>query len=297
MRPFAIAGLQFDVRDDGDHSEQVAGRIAHLVKAFPWVQMVVLSELAVTGPKVAHAQPLPGPAEDRLRRVAQELGIWLVPGSLYEHAGEHIYNTVSVFNPAGEVVGRYRKMFPFHPYEPRVSAGDRPLVFDVPGIGRFGLSICYDMWFPETSRWLAHEGAEVILHPTLTNTIDRDVELAIVQATAAQNQCFVIDVNGIGEGGNGRSVMVGPAGEVLYLAGTHEQEIPLEIDLDRVSRSREVGLRGLGQPLKSFRDRSFDFPHYAAGARSRHLDALGPLEMPRRGGRAGLGGGGEDDAP
>ncbi len=75
------------------------------------------------------------------------------------------------------------------------------------------------MWFPETSRTLAAMGAEVILHPTLTATIDRDVELAIVRATAAQNQCFVFDINGVGDGGNGRSIVVGPAGDVLYQAG------------------------------------------------------------------------------
>ena len=89
-------------------------------------------------------------------------------------------------------------------------------MFDVPDAGRFGVSICYDLWFPETARTLAAMGAEVILHPTLTGTIDRDVELAIVRATAAQNQCFVFGINGFGDCGNGRSIIVGPAGEVLY---------------------------------------------------------------------------------
>ena len=54
----------------------------------------------------------------------------------------------------------WRKMFPFEPYEANVAAGREFLVFDVPSVGRFGLSICYDMWFPETSRTLAAMGAE-----------------------------------------------------------------------------------------------------------------------------------------
>ncbi len=87
---------------------------------------------------------------------------------MYELAGDHVYNTASVIDPAGEVVGRYRKMFPFEPYERGISAGDEFLVFDVPEVGRFGVSICYDTWFPEVPRTLAAMGAEVILRPTLT---------------------------------------------------------------------------------------------------------------------------------
>ena len=60
-----------------------------------------------------------------------------------------------MIDPNGNVVGRYRKMFPFQPYENHVEPGTEFLVFDVPDVGRFGVSICYDMWFPETSRTLA----------------------------------------------------------------------------------------------------------------------------------------------
>ncbi len=289
MRPFAIGGLQLEL-PEGDHTDLAIEKIRALVKRFPWVEMVLLSELAVTGMTLADAQPLPGPAEDRLRDLARELGVWLVPGSLYERDGEHVYNTTPVIDPQGVVVGRHRKMFPFQPYEPGVEAGRDPLIFDVPGVGRFGVLICSDLWFPETVRWMVSEGVEVILHPALTDTIDRDVELAIVRATAAQHQCFVFDVNGSGHGGNGRSIVVGPTGDVLHVAGGHAEEIPLELDLDRVSRSRELGLRGLGQPLKSLRDREFEFPQYQAGYRSPCLDSLGPLQKAPRGSRAGIAG-------
>jgi len=170
-----------------------------------------------------------------------------------------------------------------------IRVNKRSFVFDVPEVGRFGVSICYDMWFPETSRTLAVMGAEVILHPLLTGTIDRDVELSIARATAAPQQCFMFDINGSGDGGNGRSIIVGPYGDVLHEAGRSEEMIPIEIDLDRVRRSREVGLRGLGQPLKSFRDRTIRFPIYGDGADKRsYLDNLGPLEKPQRRSSAGL---------
>jgi hypothetical protein len=104
------------------------------------------------------------------------------------------------------------------------------------------------------------------------------------------NQCFVWDINGLGGGGNGRSIVVGPDGDVLHQAGTLEEDIVLEIDLDRVRRAREVGIFGLGQPLKSFRDRRVDFTVYARGTHDfPYLQSLGPLEKPARGSRAGLG--------
>ena len=266
----------------GDNTERAAQKIRELVHRFPWVEMVLLSELAVSGMTPKEAQSLPGPSENHFSALARELGIWLIPGSIYEKVGTTVYNTASVIDPTGAVIGRYRKMFPFQPYEGGVTAGSEPLVFDIPGRGRFGLSICYDLWFPEHTRWLVSQGVEVILHPSLTDTLDRDVELAIVRATAAQHQCFVVDVNGVGAGGNGRSSIVGPFGDVLLSAGSDEQEIPIELNLEQVSRSRERGLRGLGQPLKSLRDRKFDFPHYAPGARSAYFDSLGALELPKR---------------
>jgi predicted amidohydrolase len=223
--------------------------------------------------------------------------IWLLPGSMFEAAGELVYNTASVIDPNGYVVGRYRKMFPFQPYENHVEPGTDFLVFDVPDVGRFGVSICYDMWFPETSRTLASMGAEVILHPTMTDTIDRDVELSIARATAVTNQCYFFDINGVGDGGVGSSIIVGPAGYIIHQAGGGEEMIPVEINLGRVRREREVGIRSLGQPLKSFRDRPVDFPVYSRTTESEaYLQSLGPLTKPHRGSRAGINDQGLDDA-
>ena len=200
---------------------------------------------------------------------------------MYEKKDGKIYNTSPVIDPSGKVIARFRKMFPFLPFEVSVAAGAEFVVFDVPGAGRIGISICYDMWFPETTRQLAAMGAEVILHPTLTDTIDRDVELSIVKASAAVNQCYFFDINGVGDGGCGRSIVVDPSGYVLHEADCSPQIIPVEIDFERVRRERERGLRGLGQPLKSFRDRSVSFPVYGNDpAQNVYLHSLGPLEKP-----------------
>lgn len=289
MRPYAIAGLQLNVSGRRSNLDHISDRIEMVMHLYPWVQMVIVSELATFGGWTGHATPLPGDVEQHYQKLAARHGIWLLPGSLYEKTDAGIYNTTPVINPAGEVIARYRKMFPFMPYETGVEWGTEFCVFDVPEVGRFGVSICYDMWFPETTRTLAAMGAEVILHPTLTPTMDRDVELSIVRATAAMNQCFVVDINGIGDGGNGRSLFVAPTGDVLYQAGSNEELLPIEIDLDRVRRSREVGLKGLGQPLKSFRDRAVDFEVYQRGSpTAEYLNTLGTLEKMARGSRAGI---------
>jgi len=123
----------------------------------------------------------------------------------------------------------------------------------------------------------------VILHPTMTDTIDRDVELPIARASATINQCYFFDVNGVGDGGTGRSTVVDPSGVVLYEAGRGIEMVPIEIDLDRVRRERDRGVRGLGQTLKSFRDRPVEFPVYQRdGATESYLQGLGPVVHPVR---------------
>lgn len=266
----------------GSNIDAMRQRLDTTMHLYPWVQMVVFSELAAYGPMLHYAQPLPGAAEAAFQDMARQYGIWLVNGSMYERREGGIYNTTSVINCEGEVVGRYRKMFPFLPLEQGVQSGDEFFAWDIEGVGKFGILNCYDIWFPETSRQLTAMGVEVILHPVMTHTIDRDVDIAISHATSAMMQCYVFDVNGLGAGGNGQSCVFDPAGRVLHRGDNSEQIMPIEIDLEQVRRSRERGLRGLGQMAKSFRDRPAEFPVYGPGFDTSYLDGLGALETPRR---------------
>ena len=280
MTTFSVAGVQLVLESKNNLEEmcRMVGRVKH---RFPWVDMIVFGELAPQGYSTLTAEPMPSQTEVRFQEVAAKHGVWLLPGSFFVRDNGQIYNTAPVINRGGEVVGRYRKMFPFYPYEAGVAPGQEFLTFDVPEVGRFGVSICYDMWFPETSRTLAWMGAEVILHPTLTNTIDRDVERTMVRATAVQNQCYVVDVNNAGGAmGVGRSSIVGPEGDIIYEAGSGEEIMAYELDLARVRRVRERGIFGLGQVLKSFRDSPVAFPPYLQGHASPSLQALGPLQVP-----------------
>lgn len=282
MRPFAVAGIQMKVSAVNSNVELMKLKLDITMNLYPWIEMVVFSELCAYGPLTHTAEEFPCDFEKEMQSMAKKYGIWLLPGSIFEKKDDNIYNTATVINPDGEVVSRYRKMFPFYPYEVGVTPGDEFCVFDVPEVGRFGVSICYDMWFPETVRTLAVMGAEVILHPTLTGTIDREIELSIARAMATVNQCFFFDVNGLDSGGSGRSIVCGPDGRVLYQAGGNEEIIPVELNVERVKRSRELGVLRLGQPLKSFRDHIGQFSIYQNGAKHEYLDSLGPLIKPTR---------------
>ncbi len=282
MSLFGIAGLQLEL-GQGDNLARIEAEIDAVHRRFPWVGLVVVGELAAFGSSPARAQPMPGEAESRLCDAARRNGLWLVPGSLYERSGGLVYNTAPVIDPAGNVVARYRKMFPFLPYEKGVAAGSEFVTFDIPGAGRFGVSICYDMWFPETTRTLACMGAEVILHPSLTNTMDRDAELAIGRANATINQCYFLDVNLAGDLGIGRSALFGPGGEPVCVAGAGREVLAAQIDLQAVRNARTHGWLGLTQPLKSFRDSGVEFPVLAPAARrTPYLESLGPLALPAR---------------
>jgi formamidase len=109
--------------------------------------------------------------------------------------------------------------------------------------------ICYDGWFPEVARSLALRGAEMLLHPTLTSTPDREEELVLARANAIANQCYVLNVNASLDVGGGRSVAVDPEGRVLFEGGAGEEYLTEVLDLDRVRTVRARGTRGLNRLL------------------------------------------------
>jgi formamidase len=274
MRLLSIVALQMEPVA-GDLESTVARfehRVRVLRETFRSVQLVVAPELhlsAVGGlfdEAPGHADrvavPVPGPLTERLAALARETGLWLVPGSLYERDGADVHNTAVVLSPSGELVTTYRKCFPWQPYEASVP-GRRLVTFDIEDVGRVGLAICHDGAFPEVFRALAWSGAEVVLQPTLTTTIDREAEVVLARANAIANQLYVVSVNACAPAGLGRSVLVDPEGHVRYEAGAGEEVITDVLDLDAVTRVREHGSYGINRLLDQ-------------------LDRVGPgLELPQ----------------
>mgnify|MGYP003952882785 FL=1 len=279
MKPLSIAAIQLNLARK-DNYTLLESKAREAVYRFPWLEMLVFSELAVGGAGASNATFFLSEYLDKLKELAKELDIWLIPGSFYEETEEGTFNTTPVIDNKGDLVTKCRKLYPFLPYETGVAAGNEVCVFEIPGSGKVGIHICYDLWFPETSRALALKGAEVILHPSLTDTCDRDVERAMVKATAAQQQCYYIDVNAGGDQGVGLSLIAGPDGEILHDALAGEEFMLVEVDFDRVRRCRKRGLKGLGQPIKSYRDDPK--LHLSEVSDTDYLNKLGDLEVPKK---------------
>ncbi len=285
MRTLAIAAIQTTpVPHDLEASWlRFAGQVRATRELFPHVQLVVVPELllAAEGPLLGEAPagwmeqvaaPVPGPLTDRLCALAIETGLWLVPGSVFERAEDgHVYNTALAISPAGEIVARYRKIFPWQPYE-QATAGTEFVVFDIPGTGRVGLAICYDGSFPETVRQLAWLGAEIIIQPTLTTTRDREMELVCARANAWTNQVYVVNVNTADPAGVGQSVIVDPEGIVRQQAGPGEEILVDVLDLDTVTRVRRYGSAGINRPWAQLarHGKNIELPMYAGAFRTPH---------------------------
>jgi formamidase len=216
------------------------------------------------------AVTVPGPLTERLGALARETGLWLVPGSVFERDGDAIHNTAVVLAPDGSLAASYRKCFPWQPYETSVP-GRQVVCFDIDGVGRLGLAICHDGVFPEVFRQLAWDGAEAILHVSLTGTSDREAEIVVGRANAYVNQVHLVNVNAASPVGNGRSVVIDPEGTVRYRAGEGDELLTAVLDLDQVSLVRSRGSFGINRLWEQL-DRhgaELDLPMYGGRYRPR----------------------------
>src|SRR3954454_2138532 len=237
MRTLSVAALQTTpvFRDPAATLDLLRGRVLGTKAVVPDVDLLLLPELHLSAqPRLLEEQaeypdevavPVPGPLTESLGALAREAGVWLVPGTVFERAEDgRIHNTALAFSPQGELVARYRKVFPWQPHE-ECAPGDEFVTFDIPGVARVGLAICYDGNFPEVFRALAWQGAEVVLQPTLTTTSDREAELVLARANAIANQLYVVSLTAAAPAGLGRSLVVDPEGIVRREAGDGEAVI------------------------------------------------------------------------
>lgn len=263
-RTLPLIAAQAAPRLIGESLTAFAAEVNDALTAQPHSKLVVFPELHLFGDTYpdqqrtevlqSSAEPLDGPRVKELRELAADLGIWLVPGSVCERGPEgQLFNTQLVLSPDGGLAGYYRKIFPWRPFEP-YDPGERFTTVDLDGIGRVGLNICYDAWFPEVTRQLAWMGAEVILNVVKTTTPDRRQELVLAKANAIVNQVFMVSVNCAGPTGKGRSLIVDPEGNTVAEADDDAPALlAAELDLSAVEHVRLHGTENLNRPWSQFR--------------------------------------------
>ncbi|MEF3192420.1 MAG: carbon-nitrogen hydrolase [Campylobacterales bacterium] len=205
------------------------------------------------------AEPIPGPSTEEFGEVARELGIVLVL-SLYERRAPGLYhNTAVVLERDGTIAGKYRKMhIPDDPafYEKfYFTPGDLGFEPITTSVGRLGVLVCWDQWYPEAARLMAMKGADLLIYPTAIgwNPDDEEDEkrrqldawIIAQRAHAVSNGLPVVSINrvgyepdfsGVGAGIDfwGHSFVVGPQGEFLYHADHQEEEVEVvDVDLGR----------------------------------------------------------------
>src|SRR5215211_3105508 len=252
-----VACVQMTSRDDKaanlEQAEALVGRAAAT-----GADVVVLPEKwnAIGGAETLHgaAEPLDGgESVEAMAGWARTHGITLVGGSITERreGRDKLSNTCLVFDPEGEIVATYRKIHMFdvevggHVYRESEAEepGDQTLVCEAEG-WRIGLTVCYDLRFPELYRILALDGAELVTVPAaFTMFTGRDHWELLLRARAVENQCYVAAANewGSHEGGKesyGRSTIVDPWGVVLAQAADEDTVIAAELDRAHMARIR-----------------------------------------------------------
>lgn len=268
-----------------DKQSNIAKSIAGIADcASKGAQLVVLQELH-TGIYFCQAEetrmfdlaePIPGPDTDVFSEAAKKYGVVLVT-SLFEKRAPGIYhNTAVVFEKDGSIAGKYRKMhIPDDPayYEKfYFTPGDLGFTPIQTSVGKLGVLVCWDQWYPEAARLMALAGAEMLIYPTAIGweSTDSLVEkerqhgawFTIQRGHAVANGLPVVTVNRVGHepdwsgvtGGIqfwGQSFVAGPQGEVLHLSSTdNEENIVVEIDRQRTEDVRRI--------WPFFRDRRID---------------------------------------
>lgn len=201
----------------------------------------------------ASARPIPGPWTEPFADVARRRDVWILVGSLAETSSDPLrpHNTSVLVAPDGTIAATYRKIHlfdvsvedgPVDRESDRVSPGDRAVVASVDGV-RVGLSICYDLRFPELYRALALAGAEVLTVPAnFTERTGRDHWEVLLRARAIENGAYVLAPSQVGgppgQPAFGRSMIVDPWGTVVAQAPDRVGIVAAELDLGRVRSIR-----------------------------------------------------------
>jgi predicted amidohydrolase len=206
-------------------------------------QLTVFPECAIPGymfdsaeEALPYAEEIPGPSTEAFERECRRLGLHAITG-LIEREGDTLYNSAILVGPEG-LIGSYRKThLPFLGVDRFVTPGDELKVFDT-ALGRIGLIICYDLRFPEVTRTLALQGADLVALPTNFPMAAKVQTEVITLGRAAENRIYLLCANRVGKERTGEfcgwSQIVDPYGKRLAEAGeTEEALLVADVDVEK----------------------------------------------------------------
>jgi len=255
-RLMRVAVCQLNARDDRAQNLAVAGDLLGRAAA-AGAKLAVLPEYVDylgPGESAPKPEPVDGEFSAFFAAAARELGIWVHAGSFHEAGPDNLrtYNTSLIFSPAGDLVATYRKIHLYDVEIPgrvsykesrSVAPGSETVVTEIAGVPT-GMSICYDLRFPELYRRLAIGGAKMIVVPAafMLHT-GRDHWEVLLRARAIESQCYVVAAGQIGDHEPrrtcfGRSMIIDPWGTILAQAPDTVGIVTAEIDLDRLDQIR-----------------------------------------------------------
>lgn len=183
------------------------------------------------------------PSAQRMGQLAKELGVNIIAGSIADKRRDKIYNTAYVFNRQGEEVAQYSKthLFGLMNETDYLERGNKRCLFQLDGI-TCGLIICYDLRFPELSRSLALDGAQVIFIPAQWPQPRIHPWRILIQARAIENQLYTVAVNRVGIEGKaeffGHTMVADPLGQIVYEGDEKEEVQVTQLDLLMVDKVR-----------------------------------------------------------
>lgn len=221
-------------------------RAAALIERARGADLVILPELWRVGYLDFSAwedesEPLHGETVAFLAAEARRIGAYVLGGSFIEAAGGRRYNTAPFLDPAGNLLGVYRKrnLLSYRSQEQALlTPGDAPLVVRTE-IGTFGAAICYDLRFPELFRAMARQGVEVFLVPAAWPIIRLEAWEVLTRARATEDQAYLLGCNAVGKGLLGRSIAADPHGTAIARGGGEEGVVRAELDLAGLREFRE----------------------------------------------------------
>jgi len=250
MREISVAVVQMDTKL-GEPEANLAkmSDFVRKITSAQKVDVIVFPELATTGYEggvkfTQLTQRVPGPSTNVMAQRANEMGIHIAFGIASKERVESIlFNSAVLVGPEGDVVTHYRKIHLRGEEQMLFRPGFRLEPAETP-IGMIGLQVGWDIFFPEGTRSLCLDGAELILVSASWDNTRSDEWRSFVSARAAENACFVCAANRVGEEPAttfaGESMIVGPRGQVIVdLDETTEGYIVAKIDLDETRRIRE----------------------------------------------------------